>query len=160
MLLQGRNIPPLRSRLLPAQPTYFSLLAVIFLLSLPSQTHAQSNGITVGQPKVYDNQSLTIMLDQLNARLGQVQAIDQQSLVKALGQIQGSEQQDVSRCFTASVSPLAAGSTASTNTASPALPELLASPAYKPDYGENSLDLLSDQVDLTYQIFNVRMLLE
>jgi hypothetical protein len=160
MLVKGRNITPLRSRLLPAQTTQRPLLAVILLLSLPALTYAQSNGITIGQPKVYDNQSLTIMLDQLNARLGQVQAIDQQSLVKALGQTQGSEQQDVSRGFTASVSPPAAAGTASTNTASPALPELLASPAYKPDYGENSLDLLSDQVDLTYQIFNLRMLLE
>jgi hypothetical protein len=157
MLVKSRNITPLRSRLLPTQLTHLSLLAFIVLLSLPAQTHAQSNGISVGQPKVYDNQSLTIMLDQLSTRLDQVQAIDQQSLVKALGQTQGSEQQDVSRGFTASVSPPAAGGTAS---ASPALPELLASPAYKPDYGENSLDLLSDQVDLTYQIFNVRMLLE
>ncbi len=157
MLIKSRNITPLRSRPLLTRLTYLFLLSFFLLLSLPAQTHAQSNGISVGQPKVYDNQSLTIMLDQLNARLGQVQAIDQPSLAKALGQTQGSEQQDVSRGFTASVSPPAAGGTAS---ASPALPELLASPANKPDYGENSLDLLSDQVDLTYQIFNVRMLLE
>lgn len=160
MLSWGRNIPFPRACLFPIQTRRLSLLAAILLLALAAQTHAQLNGITVGQPKVYDNQSLTIMLDQLNARLGQVQAIDQQSLNKALGQIQGAEEQDLSRGFTTSVSPPATGAGKSTTSTNPALPELLASPSFKPDYGENSVDLLSDQIDLTYQVFNLRMLLE
>ncbi|HYL62540.1 MAG TPA: hypothetical protein VE077_07955 [Candidatus Methylomirabilis sp.] len=135
----------------------------------------------MGQPKVYDNQSLTIMLDELTARLHQVQTIDPQALAKALGLIQGSQQQDVTREFNASLSltPKAATDTSktssssasdsgktgnSTSSASPstssALPELLAAPSHKPDYGENAIDLLSDQVDLSYQIFNLRMMLE
>ncbi|HVR26193.1 MAG TPA: hypothetical protein VMU26_23070 [Candidatus Polarisedimenticolia bacterium] len=154
------------------------------LLVVPYSLFAQSNGISVGQPKVYDNQSLTIMLDQLSAQLDKIQAIDQQSLIKAFGMIQGSQQTDVTREFNATVSltPKAAADTATaaantgnsskgdnspSSTSSPAgssnisaLPELLPAPSYKPNYGENAVDLLSDQVDLTYQIFNLRMLLE
>jgi hypothetical protein len=169
------------------KPTRFCTLIVALLVGV--SVHAQGNGISVGQPKVYDNQSLMIMLDQLNERLSQVTVIDQQSLAKALGYTQGSQQQDVVTNFNASVSltPKALTDTSSDNSNLPsspsdstksgssnssgktsstggsntsALPELLTAPAYKPDYGENSIDLLSDQVDLTYQIFNLRMLLE
>jgi hypothetical protein len=162
------------------------LAAILFsaILLVSPSLFAQDNGISVGQPKVYDNQSLTIMLDELTARLHQVQTIDPQALAKALGLTQGSQQQDVTREFNASVSltPKALtdsaaapsssasnssktstgnnSSSASNSSSSSALPELLAAPAYKPDYGENSIDLLSDQVDLSYQIFNLRMMLE
>jgi hypothetical protein len=163
-----------------------AILACVIFFVIPNSL-AQGNGITVGQPKVYDNQSLTIMLDELNARLNQVEAIDPQALAKALGLTQGSQQTDVSRSFDISVSltPKAATSgsseTANSSSASSgsgsssdksnssssgspsngsALPDLLAAPSYKPDYGENAVDLLSDQVDLTYQIFNLRMMLE
>jgi hypothetical protein len=132
------------------------LLPALLLLLMPP-VHAQTAGITVGQPKVYDNQSLTIMLDQLNTQLSQVRAVDQSSLQKALGLIQGSQEQDVASGLTASASSPATGASPS---AGSALPDLLPAPSYKPDYGENSLDLLSDQVDLSYQIFNLRMLLE
>jgi hypothetical protein len=168
-----------------------AILACFFFFASPSLLLAQGNGITVGQPKVYDNQSLTIMLDELNARLNQVKAIDPQALAKALRLTQGSQQTDVSRSFDISLSltPKAAtsGSSDTSNSSSAssgsgsssdkgnsksdssssgsasngsALPDLLAAPSYKPDYGENAVDLLSDQVDLTYQIFNLRMLLE
>jgi len=197
MLLRRQQYLSLRSYLQHFHLNCLAILLLVALFAIPSSVLAQSNGITVGQPKVYDNQSLMIMLDQLRARLDQVQAIDQQSLTKALGLFQGSQQQDVSRSFDVSVSltPKAltdASSNNSTGGSSPggassssnpgsnsaqgsssknsstsgnsssgsALPELLAAPAYKPDYGENAIDLLSDQVDLTYQVFNLRMLLE
>lgn len=176
-----------------------SFIATVLYLTTCTTVYAQTEGITVGQPKVYDNQSLAIMLDELNARLRQIQVIDQASLVKALGLQQGSQQQDISREFDVSVSltPAAAvsgassqkspdsgalssstaGETTSSNpssgsnskssksstdkSASPAaLPDLIAPPSYKPEYGESAGDLLSDQIDLTYQIFNLRMLLE
>jgi hypothetical protein len=176
-------------------PSRFLLLLAI-LVAVPLSLSAQGNGISVGQPKLYDNQSLMIMLDQLNAQLSQVTVINQQSLANALGLIQGSQEQDFATSFNASVSlaPKAvtstdsapskssstsndsssssdsgsnssskSGSTKNASTGSSsnsALPELLAAPSYKPNYGENSIDLLSDQVDLTYQIFNLRMLIE
>jgi hypothetical protein len=40
------------------------------------------------------------------------------------------------------------------------LPDLLAAPSYQPAYGLNATDLLSDQVNLSYQTYNIRMLIE
>lgn len=181
------------------------IFAGFLLFCAACAARAQNNGITVGQPKVYDNQTLTIMLDQLNARLQQLQVVDQQSLLKALGLFQGSQQQDISRSFDISVSltPKAlanapsdssggnssSGSSNSNTSSNPtsnsstgsspnsgktsgnknssssagntsALPDLLPTPSFNPQYGEASSDLLSDQVDLSYQIFNLRMILE
>jgi hypothetical protein len=43
---------------------------------------------------------------------------------------------------------------------SPALPTLQTPPNYNPTFGSNGSDLLSDEVNLTYQLYNVRMLLD
>jgi len=42
----------------------------------------------------------------------------------------------------------------------PALPTLQTPPTYTPTFGSNGSDLLSDEVNLTYQLYNVRMLLD
>jgi hypothetical protein len=42
----------------------------------------------------------------------------------------------------------------------PALPSLQTAPGYTPTFGSNGSDLLSDEVNLTYQLYNVRMLLD
>jgi hypothetical protein len=42
----------------------------------------------------------------------------------------------------------------------PALPALQTPPNYNPTFGSNGSDLLSDEVNLTYQLYNVRMLLD
>jgi hypothetical protein len=41
----------------------------------------------------------------------------------------------------------------------PALPTLQTVPTYNPTFGSNGSDLLSDEVNLTYQLYNVQMLL-
>lgn len=41
----------------------------------------------------------------------------------------------------------------------PALPTLQSAPTYNPTFGSNGSDLLSDEVNLTYQLYNVQMLL-
>jgi hypothetical protein len=41
----------------------------------------------------------------------------------------------------------------------PALPTLQTAPTYNPTFGSNGSDLLSDEVNLTYQFYNVQMLL-
>jgi hypothetical protein len=46
------------------------------------------NGIGVGQPKVFDNRSLVLMLEEMDASLRQLNAIDQ---AKILGQIGSSK---------------------------------------------------------------------
>jgi hypothetical protein len=50
--------------------------------------------------------------------------------------------------------------TAARTPVNPELPTLLAAPNFTPQFGTSANDLLSDQVNLTYQIFNLRMLLE
>jgi hypothetical protein len=58
----------------------------------------------------------------------------------------------------------AAASSAATTTPlgpqAPALPTLQTPPNYNPTFGSNGSDLLSDEVNLTYQLYNVRMLLD
>lgn len=44
--------------------------------------------------------------------------------------------------------------------AAPALPDLMTPPSFTPNFGQSAGDVLSDQVNLTYQIFNIRMVLE
>lgn len=63
------------------------------------------DGIGVGDPKIYDNRSLLIMLDQLTQTLSSAQFIDQKALAGALGMQQGFQSQDFSSSFAFSLSP-------------------------------------------------------
>jgi hypothetical protein len=127
---------------------------------------AVNNGIAVGAPKVYDNRSLTLMLDSLNDQLKSVQTIDSKTLPAALNLLQGYQSQDVSRQVTGQISPpqqpaVTGGTGAAAAGASiPAPPDLLTAPKFTPSFGQSAADLLSDQVDLSYQIFNIRMILD
>jgi hypothetical protein len=155
-----------------------------------SHKHGQRpNGISAGRPKVFDNRTLTLMLEALSDQLRNVQVIDQKTLSAALGLQQGFSSTDFTSSFTATTLPIPGskqetvtktgnvGSTGNplpdttqkTTTTSrdavvpqiPALEAPAGPPAgFNPSYGESSGDLLSDQVNLSYQIFNLRMLLE
>jgi hypothetical protein len=167
------------------------------------------NGISIGRAKVFDNRTLTLLLENLSDTLKGLQVIDQDPLKKALGLLQGSQTRDVARM----ASLLAGGSpkvvtsqdgtsqgdlqqtltrkngtddgkksesvealidrkisdnlslkqetTASErNPALPTLPDLMGAPSGLPAFGQNAADLLTDQVNLTYQILNLRMVLE
>jgi hypothetical protein len=48
-----------------------------------------ANGIFVGEPKVYDDRSLQLLLNNLRTRLGQISGLDQASLTSRIGAIQG-----------------------------------------------------------------------
>lgn len=189
---------------------------------------AQDNGIAVGKPKIYDNRSLTIMLNQLNASLATTMFIDPASLAAALSYYQGTEVQSVYRSLSVGLTPpgsagassLAAtsggsgpggtasggsgssgagsggsgtggggaggsgsgvgggsgsgssgtgagsgsgggsGSGSGASTLPAGIQNILSNAAFSPQYGASASDLLSDQTNLTYQIFNLRMLLE
>jgi len=57
-----------------------------------AQTASQqdsANGIFVGEPKVYDDRSLQLLLNNLRTRLGQISGLDQASLISRIGAIQG-----------------------------------------------------------------------
>ena len=58
------------------------LTAAAALLVLPVRAQ---NGINVRDAKVYDNRSLTIMLEQLNQQLVNITVVDPQKLAAALG---------------------------------------------------------------------------
>lgn len=146
------------------------------------------NGISVGRPKVFDNRTLTLMLESLSESLRQMQFIDQKSLAAALGSLQGFQssesvsnltvstlptqsvkQEDVTTTGNAGTSgtplPDTTKKTVTTNRDSvapqpPALDTIPTFSGFTPNYGENASDLLNDQVNLTYQIFNLRMLIE
>jgi len=75
----------------------FVLLSICALASTciadPPKSAPASNGISVGKPKVFDNRTLTLMLESLSQTLQSMQSqfIDQKSLAAALANIQGYE---------------------------------------------------------------------
>ena len=157
--------------------TIGGLILVYLLLAYPAI--GQDNGISVGAPKVFDNRSLEVMLQQFELSLQAAKLYDQGPISSALGQIQGSQQSDLYRDLELTLSPTpkapaappaAGGSQASTDTkkggtestAKPPAADTTtgAMPDISKKYGYSSEDLLNEQVNLTYQIFNLRMLLE
>jgi hypothetical protein len=165
---------------------------LIFILLFGSQrASAQDSGIAVGAPKVYDNRSLELMLEQFEQSLRIASLVDKSQLTGAIGQFQGSEQTELSRDIQAAVNlglpgavkPAASGSSqsadkaagadksssgsggssgssAATKTAAPADSGGALPDAVTKKYGIAAEDILNEQVNLTYQIFNLRMLLE
>jgi hypothetical protein len=167
-------------RKFPLDKLQFGLTIVfaVLLVGAPSLAQ-QGDGIAVGKPKIFDNRALSIMLEQLKQSLAQVQVVDQKSLAESLGLFQGSQINEVSRSLSVSTLPLPAvklteqanssgellqnqrtTDRAAVSPSAPMLPDALAAPNFQPKYGPNASDLLSDQVNLSYQIFNLRMLLE
>jgi hypothetical protein len=157
-----------------------------------SETHPKHspNGIAVGKPKVFDNRTLTIMLESLSQALQSIQTqfVDQKSIASALGSFQGFRSSETSSGLSIGTLPLpeakqelvtTTGNTTSSGQAlpdtskttttttrsalTPQAPSLEAAPTfsgYTPTYGPSASDLLNDQVNLSYQIFNLRMILE
>jgi hypothetical protein len=155
------------------------LAIVIFLSHLFSFNVAAQNGINVSEAKVYDDRTLMIMLEQLNEQLRNINFIDQKRLAAQLGMSQGFQSRDVSRSLDIGMLPVPGLKTTSKPDSEgdlsvseqvedraaftpqrPGLPDLQVAPKYEPLFAENPSDLLDDQVNLTYQIFNLRMILE
>jgi hypothetical protein len=155
------------------------VLTGALIVTLCSLTTFAQNGINVSEAKVYDDRTLMIMLEQLNEQLRNINFIDRTKLAAQLGLTQGYQSKDVSRSLDIGTLPIPGLTIKSTpdsegnlaiseqtetragySPTRPGLPELQAAPPYAPVFGENAADLLSDQVNLTYQIFNLRMILE
>lgn len=149
------------------------------------------NGISVGKPKVFDNRTLTIMLESLSQTLQGVQSqqfADKAALTAALSAIQGTRSTDTNSSFSILGSPTpssdtqvtqnmglvnAAGTTlpdttttvtknvqAALTPTAPTLTDATAFAGFTPTFGSSAGDLLSDSINLNYQIFNLRMILE
>ena len=135
------------------------LWATTLLFGFPASQAQDARGIAIRPPKAFDNRTLNLMLERLNGQLPGIYLIDQKSLAQAIGTIQGSSQQDSSSSFSV---PATDPSTSNSTPAAPSLPDLLTAPSAftNAKYGMSSSDLLTEQVDLTYQIFNIQMVLD
>ncbi len=188
---------PRHTRLL--LPVFLSFFLSVHLLwgqsSCVSDKKHPCNGISIGKPKVFDNRTLTLMIENLSATLQNMQTgfVNQQSVAAALGNIQGFQSREVTSNFQVNPVPIPGvtqgvtnstgnvdssgnilpnngqSNTAQTQTTTtsngftPTAPALETAPSFSgfnPNYGENAADLLTDQVNLSYQIFNLRMILE
>jgi hypothetical protein len=138
------------------------------------------NGIAVGSPKVFDNRSLALMLEQLDRSLERLNAIDEAKILAQLGLLQGQQSSSINRSFSISTLPIPSlDLTEKKDTNSnelqmgqrvtkaaeytPKAPDLgtiqYPSP-FDAKMGLAAQDVLSEQINLTYQIVNLRMLLE
>ena len=150
---------------------------VLFIVRPPAPGSTRDNGITVGETKLYDERSLDAKLQQLERDLARLGFVDQASIAKGIGTLQGARQNVSSMSLNVTGLPTPGVSTVentnsnisttqtTTNVSSvtpsaPALPGQ--SPAVAPQlsFGENAQDLLAEQVQLTYQLINLRTLLE
>lgn len=142
----------------------------------------EDNGIRVGEAKVYDDRSLSIMLAELESRLASINAINAGNVVAGLDRIQSASSKSTSTTLqlTSPIQPavntteaaqegqLAVTERTTTTTelkpAPPERPDSAAAapalPAFTPGVGLGAEDTLANQVNLAYQIYNLRMVLE
>ena len=155
----------------------------------PAAPKIEARGIAVGAPKAFDNRTLNLMLERLKGQLAGINVIDQAALSKAIGTVQGSRMQETSRAFTVqgpgipsvqsehdttnnltppATLPTTTDSTKLTTTtagitpSAPTVPDVISAPSALTNlqYGMSASDLLNEQVDLTYEIINIQMLLD
>jgi hypothetical protein len=158
-----------------------------------------SNGIEVGEPKIYDDSSLRLMLDQARQRLAAINGLNEGALVSHLGAVTGSRidqtqfglqvtgpslpglattangptTQTTTNSGLPSGSTLPASSTVTTNPSQstvttvpsatpPASPSVPSGLAFAPPAGVSgsALDVLNEQMQLTYEMANLQLLLE
>ena len=158
-----------------------------------------SNGIEVGEPKIYDDSSLRLMLDQARQRLAAINGLNETALVSHLGAVTGSRidqtqfglqvtgpslpgvtttangptTQTTTNSGLPSGTTLPASSTVTTNPSQstvttvpsatpPASPSVPSGLAFAPPSGVSgsALDVLNEQMQLTYEVANLQLLLE
>src|SRR5580704_5832689 len=158
-----------------------------------------SNGIEVGEPKIYDDTSLKMMLDQARQRLAAINGLNESALVSHLGAVTGSTMDQsqfgiqVGPAGLPTVATTATGPTTSTTTNAglpagqtslPASTTVATNPsqsvvtttnpptspiptvpsglAYTPPstMSGSALDVLNEEMQLTYETANLQLLLE
>jgi len=144
-------------------------VAAILLLCFSFPSPAQQ-GVYVGRPKVFDSRTLNLMLEDLSAQLARVNAVDQAKILASMGALQGMETRESFVSGTLGLTkPFTKAKSDGTRTdetitdAKPAIPDLGAAPAILPtnlNFAMASQDILGDQVNLQYQIFNLRLIMD
>jgi hypothetical protein len=113
------------------------------------------NGLSVGAPKVYDTRTLVLLLDQLREQLRTLRTIDQERLARTAGSTQARRANEHEW-------KAAVGAPDETKDASSK--ETGAKPGESAGDAEalnaSAFDVLADQIALSYEIFNLEMLLE
>ncbi len=157
-------------------------LAVLLMVTTPGlvAAAAPTNGIHVAEPKLFDARALFLMLEELEGQLERISVVDQQKLIGALGQLQGQRVSELEVAGSVTSTPTPGTTTKLTPDEDtgelvpvevtetrteftpqvPTLPTQTATPTSSLSFGVHAQDLLSDQVNLTYQIFSLRLLLE
>ncbi|MEM7705647.1 MAG: hypothetical protein AAF358_08855 [Pseudomonadota bacterium] len=158
--------------------TFGVLGMTIFSNPLNAAEKLEGNGIVVSPPKQFPYAYLEEQLLDLNQQLAQLQAIDGTKIGSRLGNYQGSNQR--TRNFALNLSPVPLPKIETISEASdgaslsptketitqdslsqtaPALPTATATSLPVSGFGGSAQDLLSEQVNLQYQIGNLRLLL-
>lgn len=122
------------------------------------------NGIGVGAPKLYDARSLSLMLEEMQDQLQRLKNIDQQSISDAEKNVQDeavttTEVTIAGKVYKPVDAKAGAGDAGAGAKPNPPAPPAAEASASKP-LGERPFDLLSDQVNLTYEVLNLRLILE
>jgi hypothetical protein len=144
-----------------------AILLLCFALPSPAQNQ---QGIYVGRPKVFDSRTLNLMLEDLSAQLARVNAVDQAKILASMGALQGMETRESFVSGTLGLTkPFTKAKSDGTRTdetiteAKPATPDLGTAPTIgptNPTFAMASQDILGDQVNLQYQIFNLRLIMD
>jgi hypothetical protein len=138
-----------------------------------------ADGIRIGQPKIYDNGTLQSMLNADLQQLAAMQFLNQAGVAANIGALQGAASQQssfsvqaqgaplpqVASTVNSSTAPGSAVTTATTTTqaaATPSIPSLATSgsPAMPTSYAPGAIDILNQQMQLNYEVMNLRLLLE
>jgi hypothetical protein len=175
----------------------FSVLAFGFLSYLAAVAHGQTavqiiptmttplstTGITVGEPKVYDNYYLQLTLNNLRDQLSGLKVVDQATLLSHIGQTQGANLSqvgvavqgggnstpststftlapgDTSYSSTGSPASTTPGTTTTTASLAPSNPAPAATTQTIPTIGQSSLDTLNESMQLSSEITGYQLLL-
>lgn len=157
---------------------WFQLLLIllagiaIVLFRIYRARHAQCrpkapehNGIGVSAPKLYDTRSLSLMMDEMLDQLRRLNNISQQPLSDAGTSVQDQRSTNFDWVAAGAASKRAdpkaqLADTGTIDKANLNLPAVTPATSATKSLGERPVDLLSDQVNLTYEVLNLRLILE
>ncbi len=129
-------------------------------------TDTTGNGISIGLAKAFDNRSLAIRVERLNAGLETLKVVNQ-NLTENLSKFQEQTSSETSRSLTLTMKGGSAGGNEKADTRKPrgdakdaASVPSDATADNRPNIGLASGDILNDQLNLASQIFNLQLLYE
>ena len=167
-----------------AAATLSASLALIMSAAAPAQEAASSDhiGISVSEPKVYEEATLRSMLEVAEARLRALAFIDAAPVASAVGRLSGGRADTTALSLTASPIPLPAETISLERTpgtsdelvdsketiqrqqaavsVTPSAPSATSTALPTASFGLSARDLLAEQMALSYQVMNLRLALE